>query len=372
MSWQITVAPQFKRHMKRLSFHIYIKHEPDYKHEPRETGHGGGVATIYSDILNVTQKTGYRFNSFRILMLNVKLSDMQNKSVLSLVLVTIYRPPGPYTDFLKEFADFLSDLLVNVDKALIEGDFNIHIDNTNDALVLAFTDLINYFGVKQNVTGPTHRFNNTLDLITSHGIDLTDIDIVPQSDDVTDHFLVSCMLHMNDFNYMAPRYRPIIVPATKDRFTNNLPDLSQLLYVPITTDELDRITSNMGTIFSNKLETVAPIKLKKVREKRSVPWYNSYTHSLKKETRNLELLIFKNASMDREHSEMKRLFQMYLDYFRDSLNDCYNKNVQFDTDHIGMLKVWADSGEDSVKSVLKMTMFKVWQLMWRKLARDGC
>ncbi len=57
-----------------------------YKHEPRQTGQtgqtGGGVATIYSDILNVTQKTGYRFNSFEILMLNVTLSDMQNKSVL--------------------------------------------------------------------------------------------------------------------------------------------------------------------------------------------------------------------------------------------------------------------------------------------------
>ncbi len=38
------------------------------------------------------------------------------------------------------FADFLSDLLVNVDKALIVGDFNIHVDNTN-ALGLAFIDL---------------------------------------------------------------------------------------------------------------------------------------------------------------------------------------------------------------------------------------
>ncbi len=90
-----------------------------YKHEPRQTGRGGGVATIYSDILNVTQKTGYRFNSFEILLLNVTLSDMQNKSVLSLALATVYRPPGPYTDFLKEFADFLSGLLVNADKALI-------------------------------------------------------------------------------------------------------------------------------------------------------------------------------------------------------------------------------------------------------------
>ncbi len=123
-----------------------------YKHEPRQTGRGGGVAAIYSDILNVTQKTGYRFDSFEIFMLNVTLIDMQNKSVLSLALPTVYRPPGPSTDFLKEFADFLSDLLVNVDKALIVGDFNILVDNTNDALGLAFANLINSFGVKQNIT----------------------------------------------------------------------------------------------------------------------------------------------------------------------------------------------------------------------------
>ncbi len=68
--------------------------------------------------------------------------------------------------------------------------------------------------------------------------------------------------------YMAPRYRldRTIVPDTKDRFTNNLPDLSQLLCVPINTHELDEMTSNMDTIFSNTLEAVAPIKLKKIRE----------------------------------------------------------------------------------------------------------
>ncbi len=111
-------------------------------------------------------------------MLNVTLSDMQKQSVLTLALATVYRPPGPYTDFLKDFAYFLSDLLVNVDKALIVGDFNIQVDNTNDVLGLAFTELINSFGVKQNVTGPTHRFNHTLDLIISHGFDLTRLHII--------------------------------------------------------------------------------------------------------------------------------------------------------------------------------------------------
>ncbi len=50
----------------------------------------------------------------------LSLSDMQKKSLSSLALATVYRLPGPYTDFVKVFADFLSDLLVNVDKALID------------------------------------------------------------------------------------------------------------------------------------------------------------------------------------------------------------------------------------------------------------
>ncbi len=53
----------------------------------------------------LVRKTGYRFNSFEILMLNVTLSDKQNKCLLSLALATVYRPPGPYTDFLKLFSD---------------------------------------------------------------------------------------------------------------------------------------------------------------------------------------------------------------------------------------------------------------------------
>ncbi len=75
------------------------------------------------------------------------------------VLATVYRPPGYHTYFIKEFADFLSELVLAADIVLIVGDFKIHVDNEKDSLGSAFIDILNSIGVKQHVSGPTHCRN---------------------------------------------------------------------------------------------------------------------------------------------------------------------------------------------------------------------
>ncbi len=231
-----------------------------YKHEPRLKGRGGGVATIYSEVFGVTQRTRYKFKSFELIMLNVTPSNINKETLSSFTLASVYRSPGPYSDFLGEFANFLSNLVVTVDRALIVGDFNIHIDNENDTLGLAFIDILNSLGVRQNVTGPTHRHNHTLDLILSYGVDVDTIEILPQSDDISDHYLVSCMLRSANVNQYTPRYHSgrTILLTTKDSFTNNLPDLSHKLSKPQSLEELDEITENINTVFSSTLDSVAP------------------------------------------------------------------------------------------------------------------
>ncbi len=52
-----------------------------------------------------------------------------DKSLLTFVLAIVYRPPGHNTDFIKEFADFLSDLVLAADKVLIVGGVGSHVDN---------------------------------------------------------------------------------------------------------------------------------------------------------------------------------------------------------------------------------------------------
>ncbi len=72
------------------------------------------------------------------------------------VLATVSRAPEHHTDFIKEFADFLSELVLAADQVLIVGDFNIHVDNEKDALGSAFIDILNSIWVRQHVSGPTH------------------------------------------------------------------------------------------------------------------------------------------------------------------------------------------------------------------------
>ena len=55
---------------------------------------------------------------------------------------------GHHTDFIKEFADFLSELVLAADKVLIVGDFNIHVDYKKDAVGVEYEDILNSIGFR--------------------------------------------------------------------------------------------------------------------------------------------------------------------------------------------------------------------------------
>ncbi len=87
-------------------------------------GGGGGVATIYSNTLSISQTTGFKYNSFEVMVLHLTLSrekSINDKSPVMVVLATVYRPPGHHADFIKEFADFLLELVLAADIVLIFG-----------------------------------------------------------------------------------------------------------------------------------------------------------------------------------------------------------------------------------------------------------
>lgn len=86
----------------------------------------------------------------------------------SFCIATLYRPPGPYSLFLQEFADFVADFVKYTDNILIMGDFHIHVDDLTDPLTIDFK------GFTQVVSKPTHLHSLTLDLVLTREIVITD------------------------------------------------------------------------------------------------------------------------------------------------------------------------------------------------------
>ncbi len=77
------------------------------------------------------------------------------------------------------------------------------------------------------------------------------VEILQQSDDISDHYLVLCKLHIAKTVNSTPcyKYGRTITSSTKDCFVSNLPDLSQFLSISNSSEQLDDVTETMDSLF---------------------------------------------------------------------------------------------------------------------------
>ena len=70
------------------------------------------------------------------------------------------------------------------------GDFNIHVNNPSDGLTEAFLSITDTLGYKQLVQDPTGIGGNTLDLVWTRGVDISNL-VVSSYTSASDHFLLT-------------------------------------------------------------------------------------------------------------------------------------------------------------------------------------
>ncbi len=78
----------------------------------------------------------------------------------------------------------------------------------------------------------------------------------------------------------------------------------------------------MNSLFSSTLDTVAPLRLRKIKENSPTPWYNEHTRTLKRAARKMErswrktkLEVFRLAWRESNLSYRKALKTARSDYF---------------------------------------------------------
>ncbi|XP_061567232.1 uncharacterized protein LOC133421597 [Cololabis saira] len=305
-------------------------------HIPRSTGRGGGVAAIYNSGLQTKIEPKCNYNTFESLMLGLKFPS--RKSEKPVVLVVVYRPPaGAYLEFLSEFSDFLSGLLISTDKFIIVGDFNIHMDVESDNLKLAFDSLLESMGISQKVDKPTHCFNHTLDLVLTYGVETDGLLVSPVNSLLSDHYLITFEFNFVDVEVQNRRYyfsrclsdevivkfREAIAYLTTVRNS----DVVEASDLGSTSADVDFLASNTADLLHSALDEVAPLKRRVSSHRSLTPWYNSDIRMLKQNVRKMERKWYSCRSVD-SHREWKDILIVYKKAIRKARTAYYSTLIE--------------------------------------------
>ena len=237
----------------------------------------GGVAPIYKkDISFRNIVTTNEITQFELLDCIIKVNK------LSTSVVVVYRPPPScknglsYEDFAVEWASYIEQFVEVQEELLIVGDFNIHVDSSNNESQ-SFLDILNANGLIQ------HQKGHILDLvITREHINLlkrppvvfiSGVSDVKSSSSL-DHFAVLCYL-----NVSRPK---TIHQSVKFRAFRNIPvpdyrnDVKVLMCNRRKPQKnIDGLINNYNSTLQKFTDKYAPLQCKTIPLRPHAPWYTS-------------------------------------------------------------------------------------------------
>lgn len=256
---------------------------PEYLffNSPRLTGKGGGLVSVFKQILKCRRIPFKIYPSFEIL----PFIWTQYHPTFCAV---IYRPPKS-KDFINDFGDFLSTYVPQFDYFLICGDFNIYVESPVEQLANDFNALLDAFDLSQSVQLPTHQRGGTLDLVISRGLVVSIKDVFDLA--ISDHSVICFEVQGPEFavDLRAPlQSRRMITTSTSSDFAAaflasglHSTGIQQALSSPETF--LFEFNSTCVRI----MDAIAPARRKRPRSTYQ-PWLNDVTHAHRRHCRQAE------------------------------------------------------------------------------------
>ena len=169
-------------------------------------------------------------------------------------MLLCYRPPGPANIFLTDFTDFLSSI-IKLEKVLIIGDFNLHIDDSTCNTAADLLSITDSFNFTQHVTGPTHIKGHTLDLVCSLGLDIANAHVEDVL--VSDH---SCVFFEINFPLDPP---PLRIRAQRRIMNHDAAEKFSALFDPCSLmgcSDADVFIQSFHSQCLTILDKIAPVK----------------------------------------------------------------------------------------------------------------
>ena len=153
---------------------------------------GGGIALVYCNNLKVRHLEVANWMSFEYAPWG-----LQHKGI-KMTIIAIYRAPystmnqATIQSFFEEFTDWMATESNEYSNIIVQGDFNIHINNDQDADVNRFKDIMDALGLQQHASFSMHRYGNTLDHIYTELGSTVIINYCREGPILSDHTAVIC------------------------------------------------------------------------------------------------------------------------------------------------------------------------------------
>ncbi|XP_064421347.1 uncharacterized protein LOC135359563 [Latimeria chalumnae] len=247
-------------------------------HCPRLHRRGGGVAIYFRSNLQCTRILWKDTSSFEHVIATCEAG-------VNLRILLIYRPPWWNAEFLNEFSELISWLVLESSNLIVLGDFNTRFNDSSDTLAVELLRLMQAFGFSQSVSSATHESGHMLDLISSKGISISDCLVSPIA--WSDHSLVHFDLGVAPPSQKILRtysFRPrhLLDPDTfREMFSSSESLFSKCKGV-------DLLVDSYNSILSTNIDLLAPLHTWQECPSRKPPWFNSDLKRMKASGRRLE------------------------------------------------------------------------------------
>ena len=232
---------------------------------------GGGIALVYCNNLKVRHLEDANQMSFQY-----AIWELQHKGI-KMTIIVIYRPSfstmnqAIIQSFFEEFTNWMATKSNEYSNMIVLGDFNIHINNDQDADVNRFKDIIEVQGLQQHVSFSMQRYGNTLDHIYTEQGSTVIINYCREGPILSDHTAVICGTNIQRENMTRKEvsYRKI-----------NKIDLDELnqdiKFDPsyYNNNTIDELVFTLDKTLKEALDKHAPDVWRIVTVRQKTPWFN--------------------------------------------------------------------------------------------------
>ena len=252
-------------------------------HKPRKNRRGGGVAVVCrSSIVCEKMTVSVKTSEFELMELLMKITGQAVR------LCVLYKPPSntSFDSFIQDFITYADAMTTLPGKLLMVGDFNIYVDNQQDAHAQQFMEILTSLNLEQHVSGPTHIRGHTLDLIVTRTSETIITPIKTHAPIMSDHMPLTFGLHiLKPPNMKTTITSRNIKNINTEAFTEDINN-SELITNPAT--DIHSLVDQYNTTLASILDSHAPVQTKVIQVRHRPPWITEAILDAKRARRRAE------------------------------------------------------------------------------------